>query len=96
MKVLEDGTVKGTFKHVSGYTKFSSDPTQQSGYYFPFHLAKTGEKMEFIKNGDTRSGEIPWEADNVFLVTSSDTFEVQVDGKSVITFKFNQANFNEE
>lgn len=34
--------------------------------------------------------------DNVFRVTSSDTFTVSVDDEDVITFKFNQANFNEE
>ena len=49
--------------------------------------------MEFRKNGDTSSGEIPWEADNVFRVTESDSFEVLVDGTSVITFNFVDATF---
>ena len=95
MKVYKDGTVAGTFKHVTGYTGFSDVAEQQEGYFFPFRLAKTGEKMEFVKNGETRSGEIPWEADNVFRVTSSDTFEVLVDGESVVTFNFAKATFEE-
>lgn len=95
IKVYKDGTVAGKFKHVTGYTGFSDAVEQQEGYFFPFRLAKTGEKMEFVKNGETRSGEIPWEADNVFRVTSSDTFEVLVDGESVVTFNFAKATFEE-
>lgn len=93
MKVLSDGTVTGTLKHVSNYTKFSEDPEQQSGYYFPFTLNKTGETMEFIKNGTTRSSEIPWEANNVFRVIKGDTFEVLVDGQSVVKFNFSNVIF---
>ena len=88
VKVYEDGRVEGTFKHVTGYTGFSDNAEEQEGYYFPFRLAKSGEKMEFRKNGDKSSGEIPWEADNVFRVTASDTFEVLVDGESVVTATF--------
>ena len=95
MKVYKDGTVSGTFKHVTGYTQFSGEEEQQEGYYFPFKLAKSGEKMEFKKNGSTSSGEITWDADNVFRVTASDTFEVLVDGTSVVTFNFTQAVFLE-
>lgn len=95
IKVHEDGTVTGTFKHVTGYTGFSDDEEQQEGHYFPFRLVQTGEKMEFVKNGDTRSGEIPWEADNVFRVTASDTFEVLVDKNPVVTFNFAKATFQE-
>ncbi len=93
VKVYEDGTVTGTFKHVTGYTGFSSNQDEQEGYYFPFKLTKTGTNMEFKKNGEKSSGEIPWEADNVFRVTKGDTFEVLVDKESVVTFNFAQATF---
>ena len=97
MKVLEDGTVKGTFKYVTGYTGFNvSEPTEQEGYFFPFSLKKSGTKMTFKKNGSPVKEGIAYEKDNVFRVTSSDTFTVSVDDEDVITFKFNQANFNEE
>lgn len=95
VKVYADGSVTGTFRHVMGYTGFSSTAEEQEGYYFPFHLTKTGEKMEFVKNNDTRSGEIPWEANNVFRVTAEDTFEVLVDSSSVVTFNFSNATFLE-
>lgn len=96
VKVYEDGTVTGTFKHVTGYTGFNADnPAEQEGYYFPFKLAKTGANMTFRKNGAAVKEDIPWEADNVFRVTASDTFEVLVDGASVVTFNFAQATFLE-
>lgn len=95
VEVYEDGRVEGTFKHVTGYTGFSDNEEEQEGYYFPFRLSKSGEKMEFRKNKDKSSGEIPWEADNVFRVTASDTFEVLVDGESVVTFSFEKATFSE-
>ncbi len=97
MKVLEDGTVKGTFKYVTGYTGFNvAEPTEQEGHFFPFSLKKSGTTMTFKKNGAPGKEDIPFEKDNVFRVTSSDTFTVSVDDEDVITFKFNQANFNEE
>lgn len=96
MKVYEDGTVSGTFKHVTGYTGFNSeDPSEQEGYYFPFRLTKTGTTMTFKKNGEPGKTDITWEADNVFRVTASDTFEVLVDGSPVVTFNFSKATFQE-
>lgn len=49
LMVKADGSVVGTFHHVTGYTEFSSEPDEQEGYYFPFHLTKTGSKMTFKK-----------------------------------------------
>ncbi len=89
VKVYADGTVTGTFKHVTGYTGFNGeDPGEQEGYFFPFRLAKTGTTMTFKKNGVPGKTDIAWEADNLFRVTASDTFEVEVDGSSVVTFNF--------
>ena len=96
IKVFEDGTVTGTFKHVTGYTGFNeADPGEQEGYYFPFRLTQTGTTMTFKKNGVATKEDIAWEADNVFRVTSSDTFEVLVDGSPVVTFNFSKAIFQE-
>lgn len=92
--MLEDGTVLGTLKHVTGYTQFNEAvPAEQEGYYFPFKLTKTGTKMTFKKNGEPGKTDIPFEASNVFRVTKKDTFEVIVDGASVVTFNFAQATF---
>lgn len=95
IKVFEDGSVVGTLNKVTGYTGFSSTTEEQEGYYFPFTLNKSGSKMTFKKNGVISKKNIAWEADNVFRVTKDDTFEVLVDGKSVVTFNFEYATFEE-
>lgn len=89
-----NGNVTGTFKHVTGYTGFNSEVTEeQEGYFFPFHLTKTGTTMSFLKNGEPGKEDIPWEADNVFRVTKGDTFEIKVDGTPVVTLSFDKATF---
>ena len=91
--VLDDGSVQGTFHYVSDYTEFSSFPDEQSGYYFPFHLTKTGTTMTFKKNGETTKDKIVFDPDIVFRVSKDDTFEVIVDEESVVTFNFAGAVF---
>ena len=96
VKVHENGTVTGTFKRVTGYTGFNeADPEEQEGYFFPFRLAKPGTTMSFEKNGVPTKTDIPWEADNVFRVTKSDTFTVIVDEDEIVTFNFAKATFEE-
>ena len=96
VKVHENGTVTGTFKRVTGYTGFNeADPEEQEGYFFPFRLAKTGTTMSFEKNRVPTKTDIPWEADNVFRVTKSDTFTVIVDEDEIVTFNFAKATFEE-
>ena len=92
--VSEDGTVTGTFRYVTGYTGFNSTKaSEQEGYFFPFALTQTGEKMTFKKNGKATKTDIAWEANNVFRVTAGDTFAVLVDGTEVVTFNFARATF---
>ncbi len=81
---------------MTGYTQFNeADPEEQEGYFFPFRLMQTGEKMTFKKNGIETKKDIAWEADNVFRVTKTDTFEVLVDGNTLVIFNFAQATFQE-
>ena len=91
--VLDDGSVQGNFHYVTGYTEFSSDTSEQSGYYFPFHLTKTGTTMTFKKNGVPTKEGIAFDPDIVFRVSKDDTFEVIVDEESVVTFNFAGAVF---
>ena len=94
--VGQNGTVTGTFHYMSGYTGFNDAlPEEQEGYYFPFTLVKSGTTMTFKKNGEISKDSIPWEANNVFRVTKTDTFEVLVDGDSIMTFNFAKATFQE-
>ena len=94
VKVDENGNVTGTFHKVTGYTGFnSSNVTEQSGYFFPFSLEKTGTTMTFKKNGTATKENIPFEKDNVFRVTKTAKFEVLVDDENVVTLTFNNAIF---
>lgn len=93
LAVHADGSVTGTFYFVTGYTGFSDQPDEQSGYYFPFHLEKAGTSMTFLKNGVPVKEEIPFDPDVIFRVTQEDTFEVRVDGARVVTFTFRGASF---
>lgn len=94
VKVMEDGTVVGTFHYVTGYTEFNNmKAEEQEGYYFPFTLTAPGEKMSFKKNGRYAKKDIIWEENNVFRVTAGDKFEVIVDGSSIVTFSFKHAVF---
>lgn len=94
LRVDVDGNVTGTFEYVTGYTGFNaSKATEQEGYYFPFTLTQTGETMTFIKNNTPTKTDIAWEANNVFRVTKDDTFEVKVDGQTVVIFNFAKATF---
>lgn len=94
LTVKADGSVTGTFHHVTGYTEFSSEPDEQEGYYFPFHLTKTGTKMTFKKNGSPTKQGITFDPDIFFRVTKDDTFEVLVDDSSVVKFNFAGATFD--
>lgn len=95
MKVLKDGTVTGTIKKVTGYTQFSSNTEEQSGYYFPFKLTKTGTQMTLKKNGVAAEGKenIAFDPEIIFRVSQGDTFTVEVDGSPVVTFNFKKAIF---
>lgn len=94
IKIDENGKVTGTFHKVTGYTEFNpSNPSEQSGYFFPFSLTKEGTTMTFKKNGAATKENIPFEKDNVFRVTKTAKFEVLVDDESVVTFDFSSATF---
>ena len=94
MYVRGDGSVIGTFKYVTGYTQFNSTvPEEQEGYFFPFELNKSGTNMTFKKNGVTTKDSIPDEKQNVFRITTGDTFEVLVDGESAVKFNFSKAKY---
>ena len=94
LTVKADGSVTGTFHHVTGYTEFSSEPDEQEGYYFPVHLTKTGTQMTFKKHGSPPKQGITLDPDIIFRVTKDDTFEVLVDDSSVVKFNFAGATFD--
>lgn len=93
--VYENGNVKATLKKVEGFTDFSSEPSEQSGHYFPFSLTVTGSKMTFKKNGSETKKDINFDKDIIFRTTKTDTWEVLVDNKSVVKLNFANATFAE-
>ena len=93
LAVRADGSVTGAFLYVTWFTEFSSEKDEQQGYYFPFHLTVTGEKMTFKKNGEISKQDLAFDPDILFRVDSDTTFEVLVDGQSIVTFRFDAANF---
>ena len=95
--VSPSGDVTGTFAYVTGYTGFNNAvPDEQEGYFFPFLLKKAGTTMTFKKNGSVGKENIPYEEANVFRVSRGDTFEILVDGESVVVLNFENAVFSAE
>lgn len=90
LKVLSDGSVVGTLKKVTGYTGFSSIKEEQSGYYFPFKLTKTGTTMTLKKNGVAGEGkeDMPFDPEIILRVSKEDTFTIEVDDTPVVTLNF--------
>ena len=90
LKVLADGSVVGTIKKVTGYTQFSSNEAEQSGYYFPFKLTKTGTTMTLKKNGVAGEGkeDMPFDPEIILRVSKEDTFTIEVDDTPVVTLNF--------
>lgn len=93
--VDENGKVSATLKKVEGFTDFSSEPSEQSGHYFPFSLTVTGSKMTFKKNGSETKKDINFDKDIIFRTTKTDTWEVLVDNKSVVKLNFANVAFAE-
>lgn len=52
---IVDGKFYGTLFHVTDYTGFSGDPTEQEGYYVCFHVASSG--ADYIKVNDVTLDE---------------------------------------
>lgn len=93
--VDENGNVNAALKKVEGFTDFSSEPSEQSGHYFPFSLTVTGSKMTFKKNGSETKKDIAFDKDIIFRTEKTDTWEVLVDGASVVKLNFTNATFEE-
>ena len=94
VSVDEDGKVTGTIKYIGDFKDFSNNPEEQKGNFFPIELTTTGSKMTLKKNGVAGKGKsnLNFDKDIVFRVgQKTDTLTVEVDGKEVGTFSFNDA-----
>lgn len=91
--ILEDGTVEGTLNRVENFVEFSSEVSEQSGYYFPIKLVTSGTKMTFKKNGTETKKDLPFDKDIIFRTEKTDTWEILVDETSIVKLNFTKANF---
>ena len=92
MRVQADGKVKGLFYYVTGYERFGG-PTVQNGYYFPFIIAGTGEKMELIINGKTQWADVDFDPKIILRIKPDTIAELKVDGRTVARLDFSQAKY---
>ena len=87
-KILSDGSVKAEFLAVTGYTEYSTEPAEQSGFYFPFTISGvTGETLTIKKNGVIFYDD-DFKATNVIRFTQTDVITVFVDGTLIATLNF--------
>ena len=87
-KILNDGSVKAEFLAVTGYTEYSTEPAEQSGFYFPFTISGvTGETLTIKKNGVIFYDD-DFKATNVIRFTQTDVITVFVDGTLIATLNF--------
>lgn len=92
-KIGANGDVTGTLKYVDGWTEFSSEPSEQSGHFFPVVLDSQYSNKEIICTGtkETKATDLEW----VLFVKdkgSTFTFKTDVDGE-FLTLTFTGATF---
>lgn len=95
VKVLSDGSVTGTLKHVTDFVGFSSNVSEQNGYYFPFRLSQPGTKMTIKKNGvaSAEKTDMVFDPEIILRIDDKDvTFTIDVDGTEVVTLNFKGVN----
>lgn len=83
LEITKIGEVKGTLKHVTGFTEFNpAVPEEHEGYYLPFTFTDTvtGTTMTFVKNGEETKKDILFDKDILFRVSKGDEWKVLVDG----------------
>lgn len=92
IRIAENGDVTGTILYVPSYPEFSSNPEEQTGYYFPIYINKDGTTLTTIKDGVTKSQDLP---DNRLLVirlnSQSTTIKISVDDGEITTLNFSDA-----
>lgn len=95
----KDNKVTGIIKYIGDFKDFSDNPEEQKGNFFPIELTTTGKKLTLKKNGiaGENKTDMKFDKDIIFRVAQkTDTLTVEVDGKEVGTFSFDNATLQTE
>lgn len=98
-KVLSNGAVIGTLNYIEDFEKFSSNPLEQDGYFFPLILGGTaGTTMTIVKNGVATKEDIPYDKDLVLRVVKGDNFDIYVDDNTTpaVSLLFTRTTFRKK
>lgn len=84
----ESNSISGSLKKVSGYTGYSDNPDEQSGYYVPVKLSAKGETMTFKQDGIQMQGKvnIPYSQNTSVRVEPNHDYTIEVDGVQAAEF----------
>lgn len=92
--IYEDGSVVGTFKHVTDFTDFSAD--EPDGHFFPFTLGQkySGQTIKVQRIAPTVgpekvSNELQW----ILNVDSGKKFTIKANDKLILTLSFEGSMF---
>lgn len=92
VRIAENGDVTGTLLYVSEYTEFSSNPEERSGNFFPIYLDKDGSQLITVKDGVTRTQNMPDDKLLVIRLNSENTtVKISVDDAEITTLNFKTA-----
>lgn len=92
--VATEGSVIGTLKTIKDFVDFSSNPEEQSGYYFPVHLTQSGTQMSLIKNGVPSKEDVPFDPEILLKIADQNAiWTIEVDDTKVVELNFKNAIF---
>lgn len=91
-RILADGTVIGTLKHVSGYAEFSSAPAEQEGNFFQMSLGDRYKGKEITVTSLHKSKvKKEFDTDWVLRIESNKSaFKFECGEEKIITLRFSE------
>lgn len=81
--VVNDTDITGTLKYVTGYTDFSSEPTEQEGNYLVLKFEADPESVTTVEVVGGSKGPVILDSDmmHIMLIKNKDTQDVRVVSK---------------
>lgn len=95
-RVLADGSVVGTLKHIDSYSQFDSK-NKPSGNFFPMILGEQYQGEEITATGPKTKNKKVVDREWILHVEGSDsTFKFECKGKTIVTLNFKLATLEAE